>query len=429
MREERRTTSIAKRINRSWFFRMLWTLALIDAVIAALAVLGWCYAAEAAGGQAYSARELQWDTSLPLWDRIETITYVLTNDAGEKTAISGRGYFQMMRTFFAGLLGFEAVIVLIQYSAGKRRARRLLTPLERMAQTAQELSRARFDVEKLHHLEDAIATVSPLAPDARLKTGDRELRGLEKAINDLLARMHESYREQSRFVSDASHELRTPIAVIQGYADMLSRWGKDDEKVLAEGISAIQSESAHMKTLIEQLLFLARGDSGRNQLVLAQVDLSQMLHEVYEESRMIHPDRNWQFAADGPVPVSGDAAMLKQTARILVDNAVKYTGEGDKITLRARFKERVPCFEVQDNGIGIKQEDLNHIFDRFFRSDPARARSTGGTGLGLSIAKWIVERHGGYFDVFSREEFGTRIGVLLPQKAETAPNEAENAER
>ena len=108
--------------------------------------------------------------------------------------------------------------------------------------------------------------------------------------------------------------------------------------------------------------------------------------------------------------------MLKQTARILVDNAVKYTNPGDKISLRARYKDGVPCFEVQDNGIGIRQEDLAHIFDRFFRSDPARSRATGGTGLGLSIAKWIVERHGGYFDVFSREDFGTRIGVLLPQE-------------
>ena len=171
-----------------------------------------------------------------------------------------------------------------------------------------------------------------------------------------------------------------------------------------------------MKKLIEQLLFLARGDSGRNQLVMEEMDLSQMMREVYEESMMIHPDRQWRLDADTSIFVTGDADMLKQTARILVYNAVKYTGDGAKITLRTRLKDGQPCFEVQDNGIGIKQEDLGRIFDRFFRSDPARSRSTGGTGLGLSIAKWIVERHGGYFDVFSREEIGTRIGVVLPQK-------------
>ena len=347
-----------------------------------------------------------------------TVTYTMTLENGEQQAVSGRAYFYLVRNAAAALIGFEILMLLVQYGAGKRKSRRLLLPLERMAQTAQELSQVSFDPEKLHHLEDAIAGVSPLTPDVQLRTGDRELQGLEKAINDLLARMHESYREQSRFVSDASHELRTPIAVIQGYADMLQRWGKNDEKVLEEGIAAIQSESAHMKTLVEQLLFLARGDNGKTQLNLEQIDLKDMMTEVYEEYRMIHPDRAWRLDAGESIPIQGDIALLKQTARILVDNAVRYTEEGDKISLRARMKDGEPCFEVQDNGIGIKQEDLGHIFDRFFRSDPARTRSTGGTGLGLSIAKWIVERHGGYFDVYSREQFGTRMGVVLPRKTE-----------
>ena len=366
MKDEKRANSIAKRMNRYWLRRMLLLMILIDVGLFVMQKQGWIQV------------------------NVEYAYYAL--------------------------FGGESLLLLLQSGVGKDKARRLLEPLERMAQTAQELSRARFDPEKLHHLEDAIGTVSPVLPDAQVRTGDRELQGLEKAVNDLLSRAQDAYREQSRFVSDASHELRTPIAVIQGYADMLSRWGKDDEKVLDEGITAIQSESAHMKKLIEQLLFLARGDSGRNQLVMEDMDLSQMMREVYEESRMIHPEREWRLDADAPVVLSCDSAMIKQTARILVDNAVKYTGDGDKITLRVRLKEGNPCFEVQDNGIGIKQEDLSRIFDRFFRSDPARTRATGGTGLGLSIAKWIVERHGGYFDVFSREGIGTRIGVVLPKK-------------
>ena len=366
MKDERRVTSIAKRINRYWLRRTLLLMGLIDGVLGAMIAGGWISVAAS--------------------------------------------------YFWPALAGVEVLLLLLQGRVGKDKSRRLMEPLERIAQTAEELSRARFDPEKLHHLEDAIGTVSPLSPDAHVYTGDQEMQGLETAINNMLARTQETYREQSRFVSDASHELRTPIAVIQGYADMLHRWGKDDETVLEEGISAIQSESTHMKKLIEQLLFLARGDNGRNQLTMETVDISQMLAEVYEESKMIHPDRQWRLDADTSIYVTGDADMLKQTARILVDNAVKYTKEGDKISLRTRMKDGSPCFEVQDNGIGIKQEDLAHIFDRFFRSDPARARATGGTGLGLSIAKWIVERHGGYFDVFSREEFGTRIGVVLPQK-------------
>ena len=366
MKDERKVTSIAKRINRYWLRRTLLLMGLIDGVLGAMVAGGWITVAAS--------------------------------------------------SFWPALAGVEVLLLLLQGRVGKDKSRRLMEPLERIAQTAEELSRVRFDPEKLHHLEDAIGTVSPLSPDAHVYTGDKEMQGLETAINNMLARTQETYREQSRFVSDASHELRTPIAVIQGYADMLHRWGKDDETVLEEGISAIQSESTHMKKLIEQLLFLARGDNGRNQLTMETMDISQMLAEVYEESKMIHPDRQWRLDADTSIFVTGDADMLKQTARILVDNAVKYTKEGDKISLRTRVKDGAPCFEVQDNGIGIKQEDLAHIFDRFFRSDPARARATGGTGLGLSIAKWIVERHGGYFDVFSREEFGTRIGVVLPQK-------------
>ena len=372
MKDEKRVSSIARRINAYWTRRTLLLMGLLDAVLGTMIAASW-----------------------------------ITVQA---------------EVFWPCIAGAEAVLALLQYRVGKDKAKRLMEPLERMALTAQELSQARLDPGKLHHLEDAIGTVVPLSPDARVITGDKELQGLESAINDLLNRTQESYREQTRFVSDASHELRTPIAVIQGYADMLQRWGKSDEKVLDEGITAIQTESAHMKKLIEQLLFLARGDNGRNQMVFETFDLSQMMTEVFEESRMIHPDRAWRLEAPEPVTVYGDVAMLKQTARILTDNAVKYTGPGALISLRTRYKDGSPCFEVQDNGIGIKQEDLEHIFDRFFRSDPARTRATGGTGLGLSIAKWIVERHKGYFDVYSREEIGTRIGVILPVQNDVAGN-------
>lgn len=417
MSQDRRMSSLARRMNRSWFIRLLLILLTVDVLLAAMMTVGFCREAEKEARQAgekISRRQLTWDQELPIWKRLDAVSYSFMIGEGETAVVSNPEYFRAVRLLMRVLLIAEVFILICQYNAGKRRAKRLLAPLEKMAYTAQELSRAKFDPEKLHHLENVIATVSLSDPHVQLKTDDQELLGLERAINDLLARMQESYRDQSRFVSDASHELRTPIAVIQGYADMLSRWGKSDEKVLEEGIGAIQSESAHMKSLIEQLLFLARGDSGRNQVVMAPVDLALLIREVYEESGMIHRERNWQCQADESITVLGDAGMLKQTIRILTDNAVKYTAPGDKITLRARRKHGLPCFEVQDNGIGIKEEDMNRIFDRFFRADPAR--SAGGTGLGLSIAKWIVECHGGYFDVFSREEFGTRIGVILPQE-------------
>jgi signal transduction histidine kinase len=173
-----------------------------------------------------------------------------------------------------------------------------------------------------------------------------------------------------------------------------------------------------MNRLVEQLLFLARGDSGRTKLAFEPFSLRDMVREVYEESVMIHPGYKWSLFAEQDVTVTGDAAMLKQAVRILVDNAVKYTQEGQGVALRATANaESIPCVSVQDSGIGIAREDVPHVFERFFRSDPARSRQSGGTGLGLAIAKWIIDRHGGYFELVSSEGIGTRFTICLPQTA------------
>ena len=280
---------------------------------------------------------------------------------------------------------------------------------------AQYLSTETGFDEKFHNLEDAISSIAPNRPDAKISIGDRELQGLEDAINNLLMRMHESYRQQARFVSDASHELRTPISVIQGYAAMLDRWGKNDESVLTESIEAIKSESEHMKKLVEQLLFLARSDSGRQKMAFEKFFLSDVMREVYDECVMIDQTHNWEIEVNEQVECVGDIDMIKQTARILTDNASKYTPENGNIRIRAFYADGVPCFAVQDSGVGIAQEDIPKIFERFYRSDPARNSSTGGTGLGLSIAKWIIDRHQGYFKVLSRPEIGTRVIVYLPE--------------
>ena len=423
---KKRMSSIARRINKSYLRRTLWVLLLTDALIVLLAIFAWCYAAEEArsGFSPDRERSLSWDTEAPLLTRLDTLAYTYTDDTGVSVRVTGESYFSMIRHATMVLLIGEGVILLFQYNAGKRRAQKLLKPLEKMAETAREMSRTRFDTEKLHTLENAIATVQAEFPNAALHTGDTELLGLEKAVNDLMDRMRASYREQTRFVSDASHELRTPIAVIQGYADMLSRWGKDDPTVLEEGIAAIRSESAHMNKLIEQLLFLARGDSGRTRMTAENCDLCQIVQEVYEEFDMITPNRTWRVQIQGEVTAFCDSGMIKQTLRILTENAVKYTQDGDSITLRAYISKGLPAVEVQDNGIGIAKEDLPHIFDRFYRADPNRTRKTGGTGLGLSIAKWIVDQHGGHFDVLSRPDFGTRITVLLPQQKQAAQQNA-----
>lgn len=166
---------------------------------------------------------------------------------------------------------------------------------------------------------------------------------------------------------------------------------------------------------------MARGDSGRTQLKLRRIQLAPLVSEVYEESEMIHPEHVWQFQCVDAAEADADDALLKQAVRILVDNAVKYTKPGECIRLRVLLgTDGAPCIEVQDSGIGISEEDMTHVFERFFRADPARNAGTGGTGLGLAIAKWIVDRHGGHFELRSEPGAGTRITICLPKPSPTA---------
>ena len=189
---------------------------------------------------------------------IETATYTVTWDNG-KTMVKEASYFLYNIRKVIIIVGMaEGIFLLEEIIFGTARVRKVLKPLNEIAETAERLSNMVFDEEKFHSIEDAISKISPVASDERIHIGDSEFKGLEDAINKLLDRMRDSYRQQARFVSDASHELRTPISVIQGYANMLDRWGKSDESVLDESITAIKSESENMKNLVEAVIILSK---------------------------------------------------------------------------------------------------------------------------------------------------------------------------
>lgn len=434
MNANRRFNSIARRIQRSWQWKKLWQIVILNLLALVAALAAYLYAQETAVTGAFAGwdipRTLTINENLSGLAALESLVYRFTW-GGETHGVPLAEFIRLVALFGRPLLAFEGVCWLLGFFGSAKGARRLLKPLDKIAQAAQRLTdesgarraaeRAQqermmqadggVDEAKFHDLEEAIGQIDI---GDRLSTGDKDLQGLEEAINSMLARMHAAYRQQAQFVSDASHELRTPIAVIQGYVRMLDRWGKDDEKVLEESITAIKTETEHMKTLVEQLLFLARGDSGRQQLNPEPMDLSALMSEVLEEYRMIDEGHEWRQGRLEPAPVNADPALIKQAVRILVDNAVRYTPEGGSIRLSAGMTDGRAFFEVQDGGIGIAEEDVPRIFDRFFRADPARTRASGGTGLGLSIARWIVERHDGHFEVLSRPELGTRMRVVMP---------------
>lgn len=301
-----------------------------------------------------------------------------------------------------------------------RRVRKRLKPLNDLAVRADALGSASAqDAASIDTLEQAIERASVEAPE--VNTGVSDLASVEVALNNLLRQMQEAKLQQMRFVSDASHELRTPIAVIQGYVNMLDRWGKDDPAVLEESIEALKSESQQMQELVEQLLFLARGDAGRTTLNKSTFNLAGLAETVCDESAMIDAGHRYELAfdpalsSDDAYNVCADAGLVKQAVRALVQNAAKYSAQNTAIKLGVSAEGDKLGLSVQDEGEGMCAEDVQHIFDRFWRSESARGSNKGGSGLGLSIAKWIADAHGGQIEVVSHEGVGTRFTVLLPR--------------
>ena len=274
--------------------------------------------------------------------------------------------------------------------------RKVLKPITDMAEKAATLS--------ANNLSDRIS----------VDGAKNELKDLALVINGMLDRIEVSYNSQKQFVSDASHELRTPIAVIQGYVSMLERWGKTDKEVLDEGIAAISQEAASMKELVERLLFLARHDKKTLMLEMETFDPLEVMSEIHREAKMLSSDHVFCLEPAQNTLINGDKDMIKQLMRILLDNAIKYTPAGGSITLGAKKEGRSCVLTVSDTGTGISADELTKVFERFYRCDDARRSQTSGHGLGLSIARIIVSAHKGKLKVRSKVGVGTTFSVLLP---------------
>jgi len=304
-------------------------------------------------------------------------------------------------TFWSYLIGGALLCDLIRmiyfFRHEKRLNKRVLAPIRDITSMAETLSE------------------SNLSNRINIAGTKNELKDLAAVINRMLDRIERSYNSQKQFVSDASHELRTPIAVIRGYTDMLKRWGKDDPEVLEEGIMAISQETDGMKDLVESLLFLARHDKKTLMMEVSEFSTSELVQEVLKEEAMVHSGHHFHLEESDDLKLKADRNMIKQVLRILCDNAVKYSETDTNIFLSCRKKDDGTCsLSVRDEGQGIPPEDLPKIFDRFYRSDKARKSETGGHGLGLSIARIIVVAHNGKMRVRSKPGAGTAFSVVLP---------------
>ncbi|SHI93388.1 HAMP domain-containing sensor histidine kinase [Clostridium intestinale] len=304
--------------------------------------------------------------------------------------------FSFLGNFILWVVIAEMVCLFLSLGNVKSRSKKILKPIDDMNKTVENI------------------TIKQI--DTRLSVGGTqdELKDLAKTFNGMLDRIQEAYNIQNQFVSDASHELRTPIAVIQGYARLLDRWGKEDKEALEESISAIKSEANNMKDLVEKLLFLARGDKNTQPVIMEEFDLNFLVDELLKETKLIDNDHNISCDKNEVVKIYADEKLLKQAFRIFLDNSIKYTPKGGNIGISTYVNGNNVEIVIKDNGIGIDEKDIPKIFDRFYRADESRTRETGGNGLGLSIAKWIIMKHKGKITVNSSLNVGTTIIINLP---------------
>ncbi|WP_047152005.1 sensor histidine kinase [Aneurinibacillus tyrosinisolvens] len=274
-------------------------------------------------------------------------------------------------------------------------------------------------ISKMIHTMEGIQKSGVLKNIAIERKAQDELSIMAKTFNGMMDRLQDNFDKQQQFVSDASHELKTPLTIIESYANLLRRWGMKDEALQRESIDAIYSEAIRMKKMTQQLLDLASLEK-ENTLDIQQIDLLPFCEEVANPLRKVYKREIKLIYPDEPVVIWADEMKMNQVLLILLDNALKYSK--GKIEIYVSKKKEWAFIKIKDYGIGIPKDELSIIFERFYRVDKARHRETGGSGLGLSIAKHIVSMHFGKIKLESEEGKGTEVTICLPIKNSSKGN-------
>ena len=305
---------------------------------------------------------------------------------------------QIWRELFSMVLWYLAISFVAVFACYVS-VRAGLRPVEEMATQVSRLNLQNIHRERLN-----------------VEGSKDELKTLATVINEMLGRMEQAYEAQKQFVSEASHELRTPITVLQGYSSMLKRWGAEDKEVLEESIEAIESEAKSMQELVEKLLFLSRHERRKLPFAKEWFDMDEVVGELEKEMVYLSESRSMKCERCEAVRVYGDKQALKQAIRVFLDNAVKYTKEGDTITLSCKNRNGSCEIAIEDTGLGMRKEDLEGIFGRFFRADTVRGKNIEGHGLGLSIARLIIDGHAGKISVRTQYTKGSCFTITIPRQ-------------
>jgi heavy metal sensor kinase len=292
--------------------------------------------------------------------------------------------------------GLTAMVV-VAISGGYWLVRRALAPVDEISSSAEQIT--------LHNLKERL----PVA-----HTGD-ELERLSLSLNHMIARLEDAFQQNRRFIADASHELRTPMTIMRGELESIVEQTHSAPEVQRTAASILE-EVERLTRIVEGLFAISRLDAGEAQKELVKFDLAELATSTAEQMYLLAEDKGISITCQAPekVTVEGDRARMKQVVVNLLDNAIKYTQSGGKITLSVGATNGRAVLEVADNGMGIPTEAQARIFERFFRVDKARSRDMGGAGLGLSIVKSICTAHGGQVNFQSTEGSGSRFRVELP---------------
>ena len=304
-------------------------------------------------------------------------------------------YMELLRNYsligFAGLITIGGVAIYFL-------SRRMLKPVDYVSSLAARISST--------NLKERINYQGP----------EDEIKHLADTFDDMLGRLESAFESQKQFIQDASHELRTPIAIAQTNIEVTEMDEKATVKDYKRLMEVLKMSLGRMNRLSDNLLLLSEGEQSR--VKWSVVDMSVLLEEVLIETSAKAADAGVLLELQ-PVPdeifVMGDAMLLKQAVINLVDNAIKYNRSGGTVKLSARAEGAHLVLQVQDSGIGISIADQQHIFDRFYRVDQSRARSQGGSGLGLAIVKKVVEDHGGTISMESTPGEGSTFVISLPR--------------
>jgi heavy metal sensor kinase len=293
---------------------------------------------------------------------------------------------------FSGPLALVCALV-----GGYLLARKALAPVDRMVQTAEEITATRLD-----RRIDVTKT-------------DDELGRLARTLNGMIARLERSFDEVRRFTADAAHELRTPIAVLRNEAEVTLRMPREPDhyrRVLEDQLEELE----RLSRLAERLLFLCREDAGLVPMSRELVQLDAVVTDVVEHMRVVAEEGAVRLEADriAPCRVKGDEDQLRRLLFNLLDNAIKFTPPEGKVAIETACADARVRISVADSGIGIPAEHLPHVFKRFYRVDAARGREVGGTGLGLAIARSIALAHEGSIEIESTDGQGTLVTLTLP---------------